>query len=557
MLPDEEVSGNSKQYETRTEESKPTCQASSDSGVVDSWPRGIESPSVRTIEMPEYVASAEDGIEAERRELDWLLTSGVLGRSSNLARVLKYICEERFAGRGQQIKEYTIATEALGRRPDFDPTSDTIVRVTVHSLRKRLLEVYQNEGTVRPLRLVLPPGHYDPSFVPAPLQQPNPAPQEAAPPKHHEAEPAPALTSITQSHPQPAHAVQLWLAAIVVLAILIASSAWVWRHRQVARLHTLNSSAAALPLPPPQATIHALMGTGRKPYIDHSGMTWASGNYCQGGANVIVPPQKIEGTEDPPLYFGGLRGIAHCTFPVTQKLYELHFHFAETSDLPVATQLASISINAGPIIGVDVVDRAGDDGIATSIVVTGIAPENDGSIHVDFISDVSLLNAVEILPAPSASQLPVRIVVSSKPYIDSANQFWASDRYFSGGRHGLPPESAKQGNLGLYESDRIGRFRYSIPAVPGAHYKVKLYFREPWFGKENGGSGGPGSRVFDVACNNELLMKNFDILEAGGSAPVVKTFNDIQASADGRIELSFLPVVNYALVNAIEVLPAN
>ena len=121
-----------------------------------------------------------------------------------------------------------------------------------------------------------------------------------------------------------------------------------------------------------------------------------------------------------------------------------------------------------------------------------------------------------LLPAPSASQLPVRIVVSSKPYVDSANQFWASDRYFSGGRHGLPPESAKQGNLGLYESDRIGRFRYNIPAVPLAHYRVRLYFREPWFGKENGGAGGPGSRVFDVACNGEMLVKNFDILAAGG-----------------------------------------
>jgi hypothetical protein len=190
-------------------------------------------------------------------------------------------------------------------------------------------------------------------------------------------------------------------------------------------------------------------------------------------------------------------------------------------------------------------------------VVTGVAPENDGAVHVDFISEVSLLNAVEILPAPSTSMLPVRIVMGSKPYIDSANQFWESDRYFSGGRHGLPPESVKQGNLGLYESDRIGRFRYSIPAVPLAHYHLKLYFRDPWFGAENGGAGGPGTRVFDVACNGEMLLRNFDILAQGDSARVVKDFDNIQASAGGRIELSFTPVVNYAVVNAIEVLPAN
>ena len=81
-----------------------------------------------------------------------------LAAQATSTRVLKYICEERFAGRAHQIKEYTIATEALGRRADFDPNSDTIVRVTVHSLRKRLLEVYQNEGADRRLRLIVPPG---------------------------------------------------------------------------------------------------------------------------------------------------------------------------------------------------------------------------------------------------------------------------------------------------------------------------------------------------------------------------------------------------------------
>jgi hypothetical protein len=465
--------------------------------------------------------------------------------------VLKYICEERFAGRAQQIKEYTIATQALGRRPDFDPNSDTIVRVTVHSLRKRLLEVYQDEGAGRPIRLVVPPGHYDPHFVPAPPLHPLPAtdkPGERA---------LAAPLQITPFRPQASpRGVHLWPMAIIALALVAGVSAvWGLHRRQARGLHAADSpaSAAAMAAPAPQAAIRALMGAGRQPYVDHSGTTWVTGNYCQGGANVIVPPQKIEGTLDAPLYLGGVRGIAHCSFPVTQKLYELHFYFAETSDLPAVTRRAFLSINSGPTIDVDVVDDAGGDGIATSTVAAGIAPENDGAIHVDFTSDVSLLNAVEVLPAPSANLLPVRIVVGPKPYVDSANQFWASDRYFSGGRYGLPPDSTKQGNLGLYESDRVGRFRYTIPAVPMAHYRVRLYFREPWFGKENGGKWGPGSRVFDVACNGELLMKNFDILAEGGSAPVVKTFDHIQASADGRIELSFMPVVNYAIVNAIEV----
>ena len=508
------------------------------------------------IGTPEYIAPAEAGREAERRELDWLLTSGVLGRSGNLARVLKYICEEHFAGR-TQIKEYTIATEALGRRSDFDPNSDTIVRVTVHSLRKRLLEVYQNEGAGRTLRLVVPPGHYDPSFVPAPLlpQQPPAPEQEAA--ANHDGESALALPLQTNPlHPQAVQRVQLWSIGIIALALLIAVSVWGLRHRQASRLRSADSlsSAPSMSPPSPQATIRALMGSGRLPYVDHSGNTWVTGNYCQGGSNVTASPQRIAGTEDDPLYFGGVRGIVHCVFPVPQGLYELHFHFAETSDLPMATRVATLSINAGPLMGMDVVDDAGGDGIATSKVLTGIAPEGDGSIHVDFISDVSLLNAVEILPSPSAKLLPVRIVAGSHPYIDDAKQFWTSDRYFSGGRHGL---RGNQANLGVYESDRVGRFRYTIPAVPLALYRLRLYFREPWFGTENGGYGGPGSRVFDVSCNGVLLLKNFDILAEGNSQPIVKTFDHLQASADGKVEIYFMPVVNYPVVSALELVPED
>jgi hypothetical protein len=520
---------------------------------------------VGAIGTTEYVAPAEAGAEAERRELDWLLTSGVLGRSGNLSRVLKYICEERFAGRAHQIKEYTIATEALGRRPDFDPNSDTIVRVTVHSLRKRLLEVYQNEGASRPMRLVVPPGHYDPLFVLVPqlAASASSGPRQEAVLADQDGERALAapLHLLDIRHPRKfTRRVQIFSAGIIAFGLAIAAWAvWGMRHHQLKGWHLFDSASftAAMPPPQPQAIIRALMGAGRQPYVDHSGVNWVMGNYCQGGENVNVPAQKIEGTEDAPLYLGGVRGIAHCIFPVTQKLYELHFYFAETSDLPAVTRLATLSINAGPPIGVDVVDDAGGNGIATSTVVTNVAPLNDGSIHIDYTSEVSLLNAVEILPASSAKQLPVRIVVGPKPYVDGDNQVWSSDRYFSGGRHGLPPESAKQGTLGLYEFDRVGRFRYSIPAVPRARYRVRLYFREPWFGKENGGIGGPGSRVFDVACNGEFLMRNFDILAESNSAPVVKTFDNIQASAGGRIELSFMPVVNYAVVNAIEVLPAD
>jgi hypothetical protein len=510
---------------------------------------------VAAIELIEDVAPSSAEESLERDEVDWLLTSGVLGRSANLARVLSYICEEHFAGRALQIKEYTIATQALGRRSDFDPQTDTIVRVTVHSLRKRLLDVYQNEGSARTMRLVLPPGHYNPAFIPA---------RKLEPPRVFPAN-EPALAHATGLEPvspvaSPVQRTQLWLLAIIALAaVIIIAALWTLKNQQAHKLRPVEvgSLRAGLPLPQPQPTIRALLGTGRKPYIDHSGQTWTVGNYCEAGTNVQVPTQNIQGTEDAPIYLGGVRGIVRCTFPVTRDLYEIHFHFAETSDLAAATHVATLSVNAGPTIRADVVDDAGGDGIATSTVLTGIAPEHDGAIHLDFTSEVSPLNAIEILPAPTAALLPVRIVVNPKPYLDGAGRLWLSDRYFSGGRHGMPPETAQRPSLGLYGANRVGRFHYSIPAVPYAYYKVRLYFHESWFGKENGGNGGPGSRVFDVACNGQLLLKDYDILAQEGSAQVVKTFDHIQASAGGRIDLAFMPVVNYAMVNAIEILPED
>jgi len=508
----------------------------------------------------EFIEPATATTEAERQEYEWLLKSGVLGRSDNLARVLRYICEEHFQGRSDHIKEYTIAVEALGRRSAFDPQTDTIVRVTVHALRKRLMEVYQTEGANHPVRLVIPPGHYAPSFVHQPtvdrIQAGRPVNETASSANGNHVDESREAAAATEKLPR--YGIQTFLAWSIAGLLLVAVSLAAWfGAREWKKERLLRASVSAtLPTPLPQATIHALMGE-RGSYVDHSGNTWSAANYCQGGTNINVPPQRIEGTEDAPLYFGGVRGIAHCSFPVTQGLYELHFHFAETSDLPMATRISSLSINAAPAFNVDVVDDAGGHSIATSKIITGVAPENDGSIHVDFISEVSLLNAVEVLPAPSARQLPVRIVSNSSSFIDDSKQVWSSDRYFSGGRHGQPPKVSSIGELGIYQSDRVGRFRYNIPAVPFARYRVKLYFREPWFGKDNGGIGGPGSRIFDVACNGVLLMKNFDILAEGNSKPVVKTFDNVPASASGRIELYFMPVVNYPVVNAIEIVPED
>lgn len=490
-------------------------------------------------------------LQAEE-ELNWLLTSGVLGRSSNMARMLSFVCEKHFQGHDDQVTEHSIAIEALGRRDDFDPQNDTIVRVTAHSLRKRLQEIYQTEGANRQVHIQIPLGNYMPAFVHVEADQSTGGHDATALISSESGQPVAGAETDAFKVLQKLRS-RWFLAAAFVVAVLILCGFFLYTHRNAAKATEALTGSSPAALPQPKDTIRALLGTGRKTYVDQSGYTWTPGNFCSGGDSVTVARQNIMGTEDPYLYLGGIRGIVRCTFPVRPGVYEVHFHFAETTNLQSATRVVILSVNAGANILFDVVDNAGGDGIATSYVLAGVRPENDGAIHVEFTSEVSLLNAVEVLPADSDNLLPVRITASPYSITDSANKLWLSDRYFRGGRRGQVSDSAKNSIHSIFSHDRIGSFHYDIPVNPMGMYRVTLYFSEPWFGERNGVNGGPGSRVFNISCNGNMILKNFDIIAEGGSNPVTKTFDNIQASTQGKIDLSFLPVVNYPLVNAIEV----
>lgn len=102
--------------------------------------------------------------ELERAELQSVLGSQLFARSPTLAQLLTYLCEKKFAHQTDQIKEYSVALEVFGRHETFDQDSDSIVRVQVNRLRKRLAEYYAGEGATHELRLTVPVGHYVPVF---------------------------------------------------------------------------------------------------------------------------------------------------------------------------------------------------------------------------------------------------------------------------------------------------------------------------------------------------------------------------------------------------------
>jgi tetratricopeptide (TPR) repeat protein len=94
-----------------------------------------------------------------------ILATPAFIRSPRLADFLRYIVEQRVAGRTDAPKETEIGAQVFGRAPDYDPRIDPIVRVQARLLRFKLHEYYETAGKTDPVRIDLPKGSYLPAFT--------------------------------------------------------------------------------------------------------------------------------------------------------------------------------------------------------------------------------------------------------------------------------------------------------------------------------------------------------------------------------------------------------
>ena len=97
-------------------------------------------------------------------QLDRIIASSHFVDAPRLKRFLQYVIDESLAGNEGRLKGYTIALEVFDRPEDFDPQTDTIVRVQAVQLRRRLDLYYADEGRDDPLRISIPKGTYAPLF---------------------------------------------------------------------------------------------------------------------------------------------------------------------------------------------------------------------------------------------------------------------------------------------------------------------------------------------------------------------------------------------------------
>ncbi|HUS06693.1 MAG TPA: hypothetical protein VMZ52_10370 [Bryobacteraceae bacterium] len=118
------------------------------------------------------VAGPEQAHELAREEIDRLVHSDLFRASDAQRRLLTYLAEKSLAGQADDLKEYTVGIEAMGKPSEYDPQRDSSVRMQAARLRDKLAEFYRNEGSGHAVHVEFPKGRFKLIFEPRPVSAP-------------------------------------------------------------------------------------------------------------------------------------------------------------------------------------------------------------------------------------------------------------------------------------------------------------------------------------------------------------------------------------------------
>jgi hypothetical protein len=485
--------------------------------------------------------------DAERQELERAIE--LLGRSTRHARLLEYAGGKYFQQQEEQLTEFNIATEVFGRSANrFAATQDAVVRVEVHRLRKKLREIYEKDVRTEGLQISMPPGTYVPKFT---------------------AVPGPPAGSIEQTSRE-AGGSRRFPKWALYLSILVATSAVI-----VGLVIYLGSQREQSVTPPSQVAqsgppssagndaiteLHVMAGYGGSEVIDSSGVRWTPDRYFAKGGQWSRDSGVIRGTSRPFLFANWRTGEFGYDIPLAPGSYELRLFFASSQRVGAETLSGfDVALNGKLLLeSFDINLSAKGADVAEEQVFRDITPGEDGFVRLWFSNRAGspMLNALELVPGIPGKLKPIRILTQPTSFVDHKGQRWRADDYFFGG-YGSTERRKVRGKEDpeLFGTERFGHFSYAIPVDKRGRYTVILHFAELYYGPQMPGGGGVGRRVFHVFGNGQTLLRDFDIYKEGGSLQVVtKTFSNIKPSAQGKINLTFEPVVNNATVSGIEVL---
>lgn len=100
-----------------------------------------------------------------RDYLAQIAKSNVLGRSPRKAALIEYLLRTELAGQGDMLKAYTIGLDVFDKPSDFDPSTDSSVRVELGRLRTAIALFEAGEFATSTLCVELPVGTYRPKIT--------------------------------------------------------------------------------------------------------------------------------------------------------------------------------------------------------------------------------------------------------------------------------------------------------------------------------------------------------------------------------------------------------
>jgi hypothetical protein len=163
--------------------------------------------------------------ESIERQLERMLADRHFSHSRRFPAFLRFVVQKTLAGSTDLLKERTLGVEIFGRSPEYDTSSDPIVRVTAAEIRKRIAQYYQEPDRGGELRIALEAGSYVPQFY-----WPHAVPAQISP---GAAESNGDVSSAADAEERSNRGLRRWLIPAILIAVLVATGLnFAWRSTQ-------------------------------------------------------------------------------------------------------------------------------------------------------------------------------------------------------------------------------------------------------------------------------------------------------------------------------------
>ncbi len=181
--------------------------------------------------------------ESVQTQVERILHSEELRGSEVLRRLLRFLAEKTASGEADDLKEYIVAIDGLGKPPTYDPRHNSAVRIQVGRLRQKLADYYRGEGHSDPIVVDVPKGRFKLKIEYRSSAVPATHPAGFFPERAPAAEPerAPSVPGKTWRETLPSFYLVAVFLAVTVLALAYAGYRW---------LRPSGAKATAVAYPP-------------------------------------------------------------------------------------------------------------------------------------------------------------------------------------------------------------------------------------------------------------------------------------------------------------------